>query len=252
MCNELLFGIEVLVTLSLVLLANRLGQIWLVALMAVMLVLMNIFVLKQMDLFGMQLTGGNVLYAATFLASDLLAEHWGKREAYRAVRVGFGASVCLVILGLLVIQFQPNSLDSSGGGIPPDEALKALLTPSWRIVGASMFTYLVVQHLDVWIFTSVRRLTGERLLWLRTSASTIVSQTTDSFLFHPLAFAGLAGFTSTTILNMILFNCLLKLMVALIENPYIYLSKLRWLRPRDTAAWVGKNRIAKGNNDGTK
>jgi uncharacterized PurR-regulated membrane protein YhhQ (DUF165 family) len=243
MSNELLFGIEVLVTLSFVLLANRLGQIWLVALMAVMLVLMNIFVLKQMDLFGMQLTGVNVLYAAIFLASDLLAEHWGRREAYRAVRVGFGASVFLVAMGLIVIQFTPNIEDSSGGGIPPHEALKTLLTPrgaSWA-PRCSPTRGPASRCVDFHLGAASH---GGTPVWLRTSASTMVSQTVDSFLFHPLAFAGLPGFTSTTILNMILFNCILKLMVALIENPYIYLSKTRWLRPHDTPAWIEKNRDA--------
>jgi uncharacterized integral membrane protein (TIGR00697 family) len=214
--------------LGAVLIAARLGRVWLIALLGAMLVLMNIFVLKQMDLFGMALTGGNVLYAAVFLSTDLLAEHWGKRAAYRAVRVGFAISLFFLVMSNLILLYTPNAFDAELGG---HAAMTTLFSPQWRIVAASMISYLVVQHLDVWLFEWWRRRTGGRMLWLRNNGSTWVSQAVDTVLFTSLAFVG-AGFP---IWNMIAFTYIVKIIVAAIDTPFIYLSKTPLFRPRDTA-----------------
>jgi len=233
--NEAIFFLQVFIVLGCVILAARLGQIWLVALMSAMLVLMNIFVLKQMNLFGMALTGGNVLYAAVFLTTDVLTEHWGERAAYRAVRIGFCVSVFFVATSSLILWYAPNAYDAEAafGG---HEALARILKPQWRIVGASMASYLVVQHLDVWLYEWWRARTRGRFLWLRNNGSTWVSQGVDSVLFTVLAFAGSGILPMETMVNMIVFTYILKIIVATLDTPFIYLSKTPLLRPRDAEA----------------
>ena len=224
--NEAIFFLQTFVALGAVLLAARMGQIWLIGLLTAMLVLMNVFVLKQMNLFGMPLTGGNVLYAAVFLTTDLLAEHWGKRPAYRAVRIGFCVSLFFLAMSSLIVLYEPNAADAETGG---GAALAVLMTPQWRIVSASMFSYLIVQHLDVFLFEWWRRRTRGKALWLRNNGSTWVSQGVDTVLFTVLAFAGM-GFP---IWNMIVFAYVLKILIAALDTPFIYLSKTQLLRPRD-------------------
>lgn len=228
MVNELVFLLQAAIALGCVLAAVRLGQVWATALIGVMLVLMNVFVLKQITLFGMNVTVGNVLYASVFLATDLLAEHWGKRAAYRAVRIGFALSLFFLAMCLAVLAYRPNALDAELGG---HNALSVLLTPQWRIVGASMVSYLIVQHLDVWLFEWWRRKTAGKHLWLRNNGSTLISQLLDSAIFTMLAFAGMPF----PIVQMILFTYFVKLIVALLDTPFIYLSKTPWLRPPDAA-----------------
>jgi queuosine precursor transporter len=227
--NEAIFFLQTFVALLAVLLAARMGLVWLIALLCTMLVLMNLFVLKQMDLFGMELTGGNVLYGAVFLATDLLAEHWGKRQAYRAVRIGFCVSLFAMVMGRLIVLFEPNAFDAEMGG---GEALATLLTPQWRIVSASMVTYLLVQHLDVFLYEWWRRRTKGKALWLRNNGSTWVSQAADTVLFTVLAFAGM-GFP---IWNMIFFTYILKVSLAILDTPFLYLSKTQLFAPRDVGA----------------
>lgn len=225
MPNEAVFFLHALLTLAFVLGAARLGRVWLVALVAAMLVAMNLAVLQQITLFGMDVTGGNVLYAAIFLATDLLAEHWGRREAYRTVRIGFGVSLFFLLTSQAVLFYTPNGLDFAR------PALETLFSPQWRIIGASMLSYLVVQHLDVWLYERIRRATGGRLLWLRNNGSTWVSQALDSVLFTLGAFAGMEGFAAATLMQMIVFTYLVKVAVALLDTPFLYLSKTRALRP---------------------
>lgn len=216
-------------TLSVVLLAARMGRVWIVALMSVMIVLMNICVLKQMTLFGLTVTGGNVLYASVFLCTDLLAEHWGKREARQAVMVGFFSALVFLFTSNMILLYQPNDFDFANG------ALETLFAPQWRIIGASLTTYLVVQHLDIWLYEFWRRKTAGKMLWLRNNASTWFSQAIDTVMFTSLAFIGMEGFSGETIMSMIVFTYIIKIIIAALDTPFIYLSKTPLLKPRDAA-----------------
>jgi len=235
MSNETIFILQTLVSLALTLFAFRMGRKWLIALVAVNVVLMNIFVLKQMNLFGMAATGGNVLYASVFLATDLLAEHYGKKQAFKAVQVGFFASIVFLIMTQFVLKFSPSEWDFAQG------SFETLFTLSPRIVAASMFTYLISQNLDIFLFHKIKEKTGGRLLWLRNNGSTFVSQFVDSTIFTLLAFYGVPGFEA--IWSIILFTWIIKIIVAAIDTPFMYLSKVRFFQSdylQNHTSWWGK------------
>ena len=78
--NETWFLIHAFVALSIVLVCFRLGKSWLMSYIAVSIVLMNIFVMKQVNVFGLEATLGNIMYASLFFATDLLSEHYGGAE----------------------------------------------------------------------------------------------------------------------------------------------------------------------------
>ncbi|MBU1131541.1 queuosine precursor transporter [Patescibacteria group bacterium] len=215
MNNELLFIIMSLVSLSFVLLAFRLGKVWLVGIICANVILMNIFVVKGMYLFGLAATGGNVLYASIFLATDLLCEHYGKKEAMRAVRIGFFVSIFFLIMSQFILRFIPADYDFAQG------AMKTLFTLTPRIVLGSMAAYLVSQHLDVWLFNKIKEKTQGRMLWLRNNGSTFVSQLVDSAIFTVIAFAGVYP-----LLELIVFTYIIKIIVAVLDTPFMYFSKM--------------------------
>ena len=225
MFNDLLYIAFTVAALAFTLTAFKLGQSWLFAFVAACVTLMNIFVLKQIDLFGLSVTGGNVLYSSVFLATDLLSEHYGKRAARRAVHIGFFVSVFFVAASQFMLRFEPNAHDFAQGSF----ATIFDLTP--RIVAASMIAYLASQHLDIVLFEAIRRATRGRYLWLRNNGSTFVSQAVDSMVFNVIAFYGI--FETGVLLEVILFTYLVKLIVAVLDTPFIYLSKLAFMRPPD-------------------
>ena len=225
MFNNLWYLFFTVVTLSTVLLAFKLGRAWLTSLIAVSVVLMNIFVLKQMTLFTLAVTGGNILYSSIFLSTDLISEHYGKKESIRAVRIGFFVSIFFVIASQFILHFQPNEFDFA------QNSFETLFTLTPRIVAASMTAYLISQHLDVYVFHFLKSKTKDRYLWLRNNGSTFVSQAVDSVTFTLLAFYGV--FANQVIWQIILFTYLLKLIVAVIDTPFIYLSKLKIMKPMD-------------------
>jgi len=214
MANSLLYLAQILGTLAVVLVCFRLGRIWLVSFVAMASVLMNLVVVKQMSLFGLDATGGNVLYASLFLATDLLSEHWGPKEARRAVRVGFLGGLFFLGTIQVILLYEPGGADFAQG---PMRELFAFLP---RIVLGSLAAYLLAQHADVWLYHRIRRLTGERWLWLRNNGSTWISQALDTCVFYAIAFWGVFPIGEA-----ILFTWLLKILVAALDTPFLYLGR---------------------------
>ena len=92
-----------------------------------------------------------------------------------------------------------------------------------RIVLASLAAYLVSQMHDVWAFHFWRERTKGRHLWLRNNASTFVSQLLDSIIFCSIAFAGV--FPWNIWWEVLLTTIILKIFVALMDTPFIYLAR---------------------------
>lgn len=216
--NEILFLVLTLVGLGFTLLSFYIGgKSWLKALIGINIVLANIFVLKQFSLFGIASTGGNVVYGSIFLATDLLSEHWGKKEAREGVWIGFYFALFFLVTSQITLLFEPSSWDT----IHP--SLLAIFSFAPRIVASSLLAYLISQNFDIWSFNRIREILPEKKwLWLRNNGSTLSSQLLDSALFTFLAFTGVFPLH---ILGEIIFTTyILKLIVGLLDTPFIYLS----------------------------
>lgn len=216
--NETLWILFALMDLCMVLVVYRLfGKVGLFGLMVFNLMLCNIQVLKTVQLFGLTTTLGNILYASVFLATDLLGEFYGKKEARKGVLLGFVTLLMMVAYMQLALKFQPSAEDFAQ---PHLEALFGFLP---RVAFASMAAYLVSQLHDVWAFHAIRERTGEKWLWLRNNASTMVSQLLDSVIFCTIAFWGV--FSVNVFMEILLSTYLIKVVVAALDTPFIYLAK---------------------------
>lgn len=226
--NETLWILFALVDLCLVLVVFRFfGRVGLFGLLVFNLLLCNIQVLKTVELFGLTTTLGNILYASVFLATDLLSEFYGKKEAQKGVLLGFVTLLMMVGYMQIALYFQPAGDDFAQ---PHLEALFGFLP---RIALASMVAYLISQLHDVWAFNAIKERTGGKLLWLRNNASTMVSQFLDSAIFCTIAFWGM--FPVNVFWEILLSTYIIKVAVAALDTPFIYLAK-RYFRKEDRAA----------------
>jgi len=218
MTNELLFILWTLVAVSGVLVAFSLGgRAALYGVIGLYIVLANIFVTKQITLFGLAATGGNSLYGAIFLATDLISEYWGKREARRAVWFGWMCAFAYLVASQVFLMFRPSGDDFV------DPAMHTLFELAPRIVIASLIAYLISQTHDVYAYHFWKVRTGGRHLWLRNNASTLVSQLIDSLLFSTIAFLGI--FPVGVVIQIAVTTYLLKVVVAALDTPFLYLSR---------------------------
>lgn len=228
--NELFFLIWTLFAIGGVLFAFRFGgRLGLYTVIGVYIVLANIFVLKQITLFGLAATGGNSLYGAIFLATDMLNEYWGKREAQRAVWFGWASAFMFLISTQVFLIFVPSSEDFAHG------AMSTLFALTPRIVAASLIAYVISQTHDVVSYQMWNKRTSGKHLWLRNNASTWVSQAIDSVTFTFIAFLGI--FPLSIVLQIILTTYMLKVIVAAFDTPFLYLSRL-W-KPQELESPAG-------------
>jgi len=204
--------------------AFRLGKTYLIALIVTYSLLMNIFVLKQFTLFGFMTAGGNALYGAIFLATDILSEHYGKKEAFKSVILGFFTMIIFVIASQILLVFTPNEYDFA------HEHLSTLFTLMPRILIGSLLAYLLAQSLDVVLYHRLKKFTKNKFLFLRNNVSTLVSQLIDTIIFTAV------GLTTFSCLNLegvispdqfweiVLVAYVLKVIFAAIDTPFLYLS----------------------------
>ncbi|MBQ7680560.1 MAG: queuosine precursor transporter [Butyrivibrio sp.] len=225
MPNELLFIISVLFYLGSVLLLYKLfGKNGLFAFAIFGTLLGNIAVCKCIDLFGLSATAGNVLYASTFLVTDILSEKYGKKEAKKAVMYSFSIMLLWLLGTQLILLLTPNANDYVS------DSLKVVFGLVPRITIASLLGFICSQNIDVFLYHLIWEKTGDSAakLWLRNNGSTLTSQAVDTVIFTFLAFWG--TYPLEVFLSILFTTYLFKAVVALADTPFIYLA--RNIKPR--------------------
>lgn len=222
--NELLFFGFVFLLMVVNLFAFKKGLTYMYILIAIYTLMMNIFVMKQFNLFGLAVTGGNALYGAIFLLTDLLSEHHGEKHAIKSVKIGFGVMVMFVIFTQVLILFTPNQYDYA------NESIHTLFAVTPRILVGSLMAYFVAQRLDIFIYQKIKTLTKGKYLFLRNNGSTFISQLVDTLIFTSVGltafeFLPLEGVIPKEVFwQNVLFTYVIKVMVACIDTPFLYLS----------------------------
>ncbi|MGP1394887.1 MAG: queuosine precursor transporter [Inquilinaceae bacterium] len=200
----------------------------------------NLQVLKpvQFSVFSDPVALGTILFASTYLCTDILAEHFGRDSARRAVLLGFAGFFLWTLLAVVTLGFAPLTPEQAGEGLSwalgIHGAMATLYTPVPALFVAGMTAYLVSQFHDIWLYRLISRLTGGRHLWLRNNASTMISALIDNIVFSVLAWVILApeplGW-HTLIFTYILGTYTLRLIVAALDTPFLYLAGMI-VRPR--------------------
>ncbi len=217
--NELLWLLMLALNFAAILIVYRVfGRVGLYIWIPIATITANLQVLKTVELFGLTATLGNIVYATTFLVTDILSENYGRKDANRAVGIGFVSLVAVVILMNVALLFEPDASDFAQ---PHLSAIFAILP---RITLASFVAYLISQYHDVWAYHFWRRrFPAERQIWIRNNLSTIVSQLIDSAIFSALAFIGVFPFS--VVLEIALTTFLFKVIVAAADTPLVYLAR---------------------------
>ena len=210
------------------------GSAGLYVFIAIAIIAANIQVQKVIQ-FGFYLEPvalGTVLFSSSYLATDILNEYFGARAARRGVMVGFAASIFWLLVMLLTVGYAPLTPEQAGENfswaLGTHDHIAALFTPYPAILGASIIAYLCSQFLDVWLFAKLRQATDGKKLWLRNNISTALSGLFDNIVFSTLAFMVFAHDPvpcDVLIWVFILGTYGLRLVIALLDTPFMYLAK---------------------------
>lgn len=222
--NELLLIASLLVTYGGVLIAYRLfGKSGLYAFTVIATLLANIEVLILVDAFGMEQTLGNVLFASTYLITDILSENESKKAANRAVNIGIFAAVAMVAItwSWSLYSYSPNDWASS--------AINSVFATTPRLILASLTGYAVSQKFDVFLYHKFWKMTSEkwgdsrRFLWLRNNGATLVSQLVNTLIFNVIAFYGM--YETATFISIMVSSYLIYICTSLLDTPFVYLAR---------------------------
>jgi uncharacterized integral membrane protein (TIGR00697 family) len=187
----------------------------LTTLFIVSLVISNVVANRIIDLGFITMAGGFFCYAMTYLATDVIGELYGKKEANQVVMLGLIgqiiASVLIFVTGLLP-------------ALNNNEAYHSLLDSNWVFTLASLTAYFVSQSIDVHIFHKLKLKNGPK--WIRNNVSTIVSQLFDTSIFITIGFGigqGMLWNDFNLFISLLLGQYIVKVFIALLDTPLFYL-----------------------------
>ena len=177
------------------------------------------------------LTAGVLIWPVVFITTDIINEYFGKPGVKRIsfLTVGLIAYSFLVIT--IVTQVSPaqfwldvNATDAEGNPFNIDYAFNTVYRQGLGIIIGSITAFLLGQLLDVFVFHKLKILTGARMLWLRATGSTLISQLVDSFIVLIIAFYLFGNWSILQVFSVAIINYIYKFIVAVLLTPLIYLG----------------------------
>jgi uncharacterized integral membrane protein (TIGR00697 family) len=166
--------------------------------------------------FVFTMTMGVVPFPVTFIVTDIINEYYGRKGIRFVTFVGMG----MILLVLLILQID-MAIPAAAISPVKDAEFNSVFGVSGRIILGSLAAYLIGQLIDISVFHYLREKTGTRLLWLRATGSTIVSQFIDSFVVLFIAFSGRLAFEQIAEIGIT--NYVYKFLIAVAITPVLYL-----------------------------
>lgn len=222
--NELLLVLSLLVSFGATTLFLRLfGKSGLFAWIGISAVFANIEVTILVHAFGMDQTLGNTLFASSFLATDILSEVYGKKDADKGVFVGIITTIFFIILSTMWTHYIPAGDDWA---MP---SVQALFSSTPRILLASLFGYAISEAFDVWLYHKWWDLTEKKtgshtkMLWFRNNFSTLISQFINIVIFNFGAFLGIYEFKE--LIGITAACYVIYVVTSLLDTPFVYIAR---------------------------
>ena len=192
-------------------LTKKIGEKVLVSFYSILVVISAITATKLINIFGLTVPAGVVVYAASFLITDIISEVYGKKSAVTAVWLGLVSMVIFYGYALITVYWQPAEY------WPHQESYATIIGLSVRITLAGIIAFIISQLNDVTVFHYLKGKHERKKLALRNILSTSISQLIDTIIFITIAFYGVFD-----IIPLIIGQYLIKLIIAFLDTPFVY------------------------------
>ncbi len=118
---------------------------------AVAIIIANIQVLKQITIFGINATLGNIIYTSSYIATDMLSEFYGEKTSKKAVYIGFISFIIFAVLTNAQIHFMSNRTQENF------KSLGNIFSSMPALLLASLVAYLISQLNDVYLYQLIKK-----------------------------------------------------------------------------------------------
>lgn len=179
-------------------------------------IMANIAVTKQVDMFGLSATLGNVMFASTFLTTDIISERYGAKVSRQAVNICMFFTVAFIAATQSILVFVPNNLDFV------NDSMRTLFSITARATTASVAMFYVANVADVVLFEKLKQ-RFPKALWLRNNVCTILCNCTENFAFTFLAFIGV--YSARDCIEIALCTSAIEAVIALCDTPFAYIGR---------------------------
>ena len=216
--NNILLIISIIGVFSLMLIIKKiLGKEGIIGWVGIAGILANIMILKSVDLLGISATLGNVLFASIFLATDILTENYGYKEAKKGVKFAIVAIIIYMLITQFALLFIPNSFDTG------QELFEGIFTIAPRITLASVSMFAISNFIDIRLYEYLRKKSNGKNMWLRNNLCTIICNGGENFLFYTVAFLGIMSISN--IVAVAISATIIEILIAICDTPFLYISK---------------------------
>jgi uncharacterized integral membrane protein (TIGR00697 family) len=163
---------------------------------------------------------GILPWPIVFITTDLINEYFGEKGVRKLSVITAGLiAYCFVVLYIAL-----KIPAVKGAHLVTDEQFYAVFGQSMWIIVGSITAFMVSQLIDVTIFHFFKRKTGEKMIWLRSTGSTVISQLFDSFIVLGIAFWMTGKMTTEVFILSAFTGYFVKLIIAILLTPLIYLG----------------------------
>jgi queuosine precursor transporter len=214
--NELIFLLQTSVIALFTLFALRLGSQALVSCICILIVLANIFVLKQISLWGFDVMSADSFIIGAVLGFNLLHEYFGKSLAEKTIWITFFINFVVVVISYFQLAFQPNIYDINHCHF------QAIFGVMPRIVGSSVLAHLSSQYVRLAIYSTLKNRFLSVKLFFRGFITTIIEQIIDTGAFTFFALYGIVY----SLFDVFIVSLITKIIIITTISPWISLSKL--------------------------
>lgn len=216
--NNILLIVSIIGVFSIMLIIKKLlGKEGIIGWMGIASILANLLLIKSVDILGISATLGNVLFASNFLATDILTENYGYKEAKKGIKFGIIGVVVFMIITQVALLYIPNSEDIA------QSSFELLFSFVPRISLASISMFALSNLADIRLYEWLRKKNNGKKMWLRNNVCTIICNGGENFLFYLIAFLGVMDIG--TILTIALSATIIEILIALCDTPFLYISR---------------------------
>ena len=178
------------------------------------LLVSNITSIKIVSIGKIILPSSALLFPITYILGDVIAEVYGFKKARLVIILGFLCNAFMVIYFQIAIQLPSSETWNL------QECFKSILATTPRMFVASLSAYLVGSLSNAYVMQMIKKITGEKKLWMRTIGSTIVGEFLDTLFFATIAFIGILSLNELA--TMIICQFVWKVSYEIISTPVTY------------------------------
>ena len=163
---------------------------------------------------------GILPWPIVFVTTDLINEYFGERGVKKLSVI----TACLIAYTFVIIYAAMQIPAVAGDGLVSDNQFNGVFGQSLWIIVGSITAFMVSQLIDVTIFHFLKNKTGNKMIWLRSTGSTVISQLFDSFIVLGIAFWMTGKMTTEVFIASAFTGYFVKLIIAIALTPLIYLG----------------------------